>query len=235
MASQCHRRSKELRPVSTQETPFERAAFHWCAALLVAGVAVALAAVTRTSGVAGLVKLGNSAALSLFVIGKFIIFVGLHDDSPSIWSLAALVFAMDMCFAFLLASGLSNLERAPVLGAWLRRARGRAHDVLQKYPGLKRMAFFGVVAFVLLPIAGTGAITGSFVARILGLTRIAGVAAIALASAWTAVGFALLAQLLGEQAELLLRSPLFVGTTVVVAGVIGWYAYQRLLAMLRAQ
>lgn len=215
------------------ESRLERNLYRWCALGMLASTALLLVWVQRSAGAAGLWKLSGSAAASLFVIGKFVIFTGLHDDALSVWMLALMVFELDMVFAFAMASGLEGLERAPVLGRWLRHARARALELLDRYPGFQRLAFFGVVAFVLLPLAGTGSITGSFVARILGLSRLAGIGAIALASAWSACAFALLAHFLGEQAETLLQSPLVAGFSLCLAALLGWLAYRRILAHLR--
>jgi len=215
------------------ETQLERLAFRWCAVAVVAGVALALFDVHHTSGAEGLRQVGVHAATSLLVVGKFIVFAGLQDDALSPRVLAIMVWLIDLCFAVCLASGLESLERAPVLGRWLRRARRRAVEVIARYPGLERMAFLGVVAFVMLPLAATGAISGSFAARMLGLTRIAGVLAIAIGSAITAAAFALLATFLGERGEELVRSPVLVGTTVFVLVILGRWAWVRIVGRLR--
>jgi hypothetical protein len=132
-----------------------------------------------------------------------------------------------------MASGLDGLEKAPVVGPSLLRARARANDVLRRYPGLKRMAFLGVVAYFLLPVTGTGAVTGSFVARVMGLPRVPGVVAITIASAWSTTCFALLAHFLGERGEVLLRSPVLAGTGLVLLLVLGWVAWLRIAQHLR--
>ena len=215
------------------ESELERIVFRWCVIALIAVTALYLVETYVTAGPVGVGQIASSTALSLFVIGKFVIFTGLKQGQLSVWSLALLVFLMDMGFAFALASGIRGLERTQWIGEWLRRARGRALEVLSTYPGLKRMAFFGVVAFVLLPVAGTGAITGSFVARVLGLSRLSGIGAIALASAWTTLSFALLATFIGERAELLLKNPLIVGVSTACFLVLAWVLYQHLLRRLR--
>lgn len=215
------------------ETQLERLVFRWCAVAVVGGVALGLFEVHRTAGSEGLREIGVHAATSLLVVGKFIIFAGLHDEALSPRVLAIMVWLIDLCFAVVLASGLESLERAPVLGRWLRRARRRAVEVIARYPGLERMAFLGVVAFVMLPLAATGAITGSFAARLLGLTRIAGVLAIAIGSAITAAAFALLATFLGERGEDLVRSPVLVGGTVFVLVIVGRWAWVRIVGRLR--
>ena len=148
--------------------------------------------------------------------------------------MALTVWLIDLLIAFALASGLESFERAPVLGRWLRRARNRAVEVLTQYPRLERMAFLGVVLFVLLPLAATGAVTGSFAARILGLTRLAGVLAIAVGSAGTASLFALIAAFLGERGEEILRSPTAAAAMVLGFAVFARFAYSKVKARLKA-
>ncbi len=212
-----------------QETRAEKLAFRWCGISVLAALVVCVSETWLTLGPDGLVDLGQMALTSLLVLGKFVIFLGLHDDTPlSIWSLALMVWLIDLAIAFLLAGGLRNLERTPMFGRWLRRARERALIVLGRYPGLERMAYFGVVAFVLLPLAATGAVTGSFAARLIGLSRIAGVSAIAIGSAGTAVGFALLAQLVGERAEAWAHSPFLIGLFVLGLILAGRSALKRI-------
>ncbi|MEW6070962.1 MAG: small multi-drug export protein [Planctomycetota bacterium] len=219
-----------------RESPLERAAFRWSAVAATGGTLLALLLVWRGAGVAGLAHLGSAAATSILLFGKFVIFLGLHEDYPlSPAVLALLVWMIDVLIAFALASGLERLERAPLLGRWLRRARLRALAVLREYPGLERMAFFGVACFVMLPLAGTGAISGSFAARLVGLRRIPGVLAIVLGSAGTAASFLLLALFLGEQAEELARSPVLIGGTLVGLVVAGWIAWRRITRRLRAR
>jgi uncharacterized membrane protein len=218
---------------SAAETPLQRSLYRWALALYAAGLLTALVLVYRDSGMVGLTKLWGSATLSFVLVGKFIVFAGLHADSFPPFGLALMVWAVDLACAFFLASGLSTLERLPRLGDWMRRMRAKALEVLGRYPGLRRMAFWGVAAYVFLPLAGTGAITGSFAARIVGLSRAEGVLAIAIGSACTAFAFALLALALGEGAQELVQSPLLLGSLILLLAVLGWVAWRRVLAKLR--
>jgi len=215
------------------ETPLERAAFRWCLFVYLLAVLAFLGWFRWAHGAAQLLALGGLALTSFLAMGKLVIFAGLSPDSPSIWTLAALVFGIDMACAFLLASGIGPLERIPRLGRGLARANARAERALRAYPGLRRLAFLGVVAFVLIPVAGTGAITGSFVARLLGLKRLTGVAAIGFASALSATCFALLARFVGEGAEHLLRNPVLITLGALGAAGVLWLAYRRVLRALR--
>lgn len=215
------------------ETPRERRAFQL--ALVVAlGLAVGFALWVHHDGnESGLLAIVGHAGLSLTVVGKFIVFAGLKEGAPSVWQLAALVVLMDLFFAFLLGAGIERLERAPWLGQGLRKARSRALEILGEYPGLKRRTFYGVALFVFLPLAGTGAITGSFLARIFGLTRFAGVRAIALGSFATALIFALLAHFVGAQAEAMLHNPFLTAGSTLVLLFVAWRVYLGFLQRLK--
>lgn len=218
-----------MNPESSSET----VALRWSSLALALACAAYVAYVYVTSGAAGMAEVATAAGFSIVAVGKLVIFWGLRAGAPPIWSLALMTFLVDLVFAFSLASGLRGLERAPLLGRWLRNGRARAKELLVEYPGLRRLAFFGVVAFVLLPIAGTGSITGSIVARLLGLSRFAGIGAVALASGWSAFAFALLAIFMGEQAETLLKNPLLVAGVIGLIGALGWTIYRRFMQELK--
>jgi uncharacterized membrane protein len=203
----------------------------WSFAAVYAAAAGALVWLWRTNGAGAVGALGRLAATSLLLLGKFIIFV--PDDLHAPWSLALMVWLIDLLIAFALASFLDSFERLPVLGRWLRRARGKAVAVLTEYPRIERMAFFGVATFVLLPIASTGAVTGSFAARFVGLSRLAGVLAIAIGSAGTAAIFALLATFFGNKGEEILRSPIAASSMLAGALLCAWLAFRKVKAMLR--
>jgi uncharacterized membrane protein len=213
------------------ESRIERLVYVWSFAAVYAAAAAAIAWLWRASGGDAVAELGHIAFWSLVVFGKFVIFKidALHGP----WSLAVMVWLIDLLVAFALASFLDQFERLPVFGRWLRRARGRAVEGLAEYPRLERMALFGVATFVLLPIASTGAVTGSFAARLLGLSRLAGVVAIALGSAGTAALFAVLATFVGRQGEEILRSPVTAASVLAAGVVLAWLAFQKVKALLR--
>jgi uncharacterized membrane protein len=220
--------------MARHESRLERAVFRWSGLAVLAGAALGLLRVWQVSGWEGMAALGSAAVTSLALLGKFVIFLGLHEGtSLTPWVLALMVWLIDLLIAYALAAGLESLEHAPLFGRWLRRARTRAFVVIRDYPGLERMAFWGVVSFVMLPLAATGAISGSFAARLLGLRRIPGILAIAIGSAGTALVFALLAEFLGVQGEELVRSPLLIGAILVLLVVGGRIAWVRITRELR--
>jgi len=233
MPSICPQPTKQSAAPVTLDPKLESALLRWGSVLLALVVALFLGDVYRSAGGDGLAQLAKYAGASILLAGKLVIFAGLKEGEPPIWTLTLMTFLIDLAFAFALASGLRGLERAPVVGPWLLRARTRAKQVLVEYPGLRRLAFFGVVAFVLLPIAGTGSITGSIVARLLGLPRLTGIGAVATASGVSALGFALLAIFFGEQGRTLLENPLIVAGVVGLVGALSWRLYQRFVRELR--
>ncbi len=216
-----------------EETPLGRVIYLWSAAGVLAAIFLGLLQVYRMSGTEGLLKLLGAAGMSFVFLGKFIIFDGLREGSFSPWVLALMEFLLDLFFAFLFLSGLETLERIPKLGGWLRRMRGRAVEILRRYPRLKHMAFWGVALYVFLPLAGTGAITGSFAARLVGLSRLEGVLAIAIGSAGMTLLLVLLAEFLGSKGEELMNSPLLLVISILVLVVVARIAYVRVLKLLK--
>ena len=222
--------------MSLSESRQQRLLFRWSLVGYLVVVATVAIFLYRKFEQEELYSLGSYVLTSVFLVGKFVVFFGLREGAKfGPWELAFFVFLIDLGFSFLLAFGMERFESLPVLGRWLRRSRRRAGQVLADYPGLVRMAFFGVVAFVMLPLAATGAVSGSFAARFLGLSRIAGIGAICLGSLGTVTSFALLATFLGTRAEQLARSPVLVGLSVVLVLIIGRLAYVRVTTELKRQ
>ena len=220
--------------MSPHESPRERLLFRWAFCVYFGLVLFALLVLWSRLATPELTSLGRYALTSVFLVGKFVVFLGLRESARfGPWELATLVLAIDLGFAFLLSAGMQRFEYAPLLGRWMRRSRRRARQVLEAYPGLTRMAFFGVAAFVMLPLAATGAISGAFAARLVGLSRLTGVTAIGVGAVGTAGSFALLATFLGRRAEELARSPALVGLSVLVVLVIGRLAYLRVTRELK--
>jgi uncharacterized membrane protein len=167
-------------------------------------------------------------SMSGLVLGKLLIFSGIHENvvlGP--WEIALLSTLVDLHVAFALALGIRHLERVPKIGAWMRRMRTRTSQTLREYPGLRRMAFFGLVAFVFLPIAYTGPITASFAARLMGLSRTMGVVGIAVGSVLASAAFAALAVALGARGEELLKNPVLAVVGLAAAVGLGWWAWRR--------
>ncbi len=159
--------------------------------------------------------------------GKYVIFSAVSAASPlGPWSLAVLAVAVDLAVAATLAVGLGPLGRVPWIGPTLRKAHDRAEEVLIEYPRLRRMAFWGVVLFVYLPLPASGSIGGTFVGQLVGLRRSRGLAAAVLGGALVSATFAGLAIALGKQAETMLKNPWVGVAAVVVFVVVAYFGYR---------
>jgi uncharacterized membrane protein len=168
------------------------------------------------------------------VPGKFAIFGGLSKSSPlDPWGFAVLGTIVDTFLAVTLALGLAPFLRIPRIGDWLRTAHGRAADVLREYPRLKRMAFWGAAIFVALPLPGSGWMGGTFAGQLVGLSRLTGVAAIAVGTAMVSVVFASLAEFVGTEAESMLKSPWTYLVGVSVLALLVWILWRKFRVLLR--
>ena len=174
----------------------------------------------------------KAGSFSMAATGKFIILWGFDGSSRlGPFGLALLVFVIDVNIAVILTSGAEYLERLPGFGRWLRYLRTRARRALDENPGLGNMAFFGVVLYVFLPLAATGAVTGTLAARLLGFSRLAGLLAVGLGSASISLAFALVAHFGKQHAEAFGYKPLAAALVVVVA--LGWLVVRRVRVILR--
>jgi uncharacterized membrane protein len=166
--------------------------------------------------------------------GKYLIFGTVIDGAPlGPWHTALLAVVVDLATALSLALGLGWLARF----AWIERSLKQVHDaaqrVLDQYPRFRRMAFFGVVFFVFLPLPASGAIGGTFVSQFVGLTRTMGVLAVTLGGVLVSSVFALLATLVGSRGEDLIKSPWILAASVLMFGLFVWWAWTRVRRQLQ--
>jgi uncharacterized membrane protein len=87
------------------------------------------------------------------------------------WQIAVWLIYLNIAAAFLYAYNLYLLERVPVIGPYLYRARLNAMTALETHKWIRRLAGVGVILFVLLPAPGSGQLGGCFVGRVIGLKR----------------------------------------------------------------
>ena len=166
--------------------------------------------------------------------GKYVIFSGLSSALPlGPWSLCLLAILVDIVLSSSLAVFLGLLARWPYAARRLKDIHGRAEAVLSQYPRLRRMAFYGTVLFVYLPLPASGSIGGTFLGQLIGLSRTATVAAVVLGGALVGATFAWLATTIGAKAEALAQDPWIVGPAVLGFVVFAWIAWRRLQQALR--
>lgn len=157
----------------------------------------------------GMAAAGELALAATFVfLSKLAIFGGnIPQTRFNPWELALVAWMIDLWVSCALLAGIAGFERLPVAGAALTEARERADRTLQRYPGLRRLAFWGIALLVFLPIPGSGAVTGTLVGRLVGLSRLASLLAVAGGAGVAVLAYAAIAVFLGAQWEALLRNP----------------------------
>lgn len=166
--------------------------------------------------------------------GKYLIFVGLHTGAVlGPWGIAFLAMAVDLVVALTLAVFLGFLLRFEWLAHTLRGAHDKAEAVLTEYPGVRRLAFWGVVLFVFLPLPASGSIGGTFVAQIVGLSRTRGALAVCLGGVIVSATFAGLAMAIGPDAERMLRNPWVSVASVAVFALVAVLAWRKVRTTLR--
>lgn len=150
--------------------------------------AVLLAVIWLLAGPDYTKKLILMALMALWLFGRFIILGGSDPDvaqvagSISSLELFAMVLYMDLAFATVLAFHLGFLFRVPLIGRRLRALIVDSQFVLSRQPWIRRATFLGLVLFVTFPVSATGSVGGSIFGRLLGLSRLATFAAIAIGS-----------------------------------------------------
>lgn len=205
--------------------------FRWWAA----GVAVLLLA----SLVAFRVREGPHGWLEFFgvtatvFLSKLAIFQGAIEGHPwSPWTLALIAWEIDLLGSVLILLWVARLELLPMVGPALRRAHAEAHAALRSYPGLRRMAVVGIGLFVFVPIPGSGALSGTLIGQIVGLSRPTGFLTVAIGAALACVCYAGAAVYLGEQWRDLIESPWTLGLSLLgllLFGTIAWRYVKRVL------
>jgi len=118
----------------------------------------------------------SHALLTFFLLGRFVILVGTEDANkyqilmkPS--ELFAMVTYMDFVVATFVTFHMGILFRVPYLGPKLSMLVWDGKFIMDSQPWIKRMAFLGLITFVIFPTSTTGSIGGSIFGRILGLSR----------------------------------------------------------------
>jgi uncharacterized membrane protein len=122
-------------------------------------------------------KLASTAIIAFFVFGRFIILGGGDAGSDEIRmfltsaQLFALMTYLDLFVAVVLSFHIGFLFKLPVLGPTVSELVADGQVILKLHPWMRRMTFFGLVAFVIFPLAATGSVGGSIFGRLLGMSR----------------------------------------------------------------
>jgi hypothetical protein len=156
--------------------------------------AAILAVTCFASGLETARTLVGYGLLSFFALGKFLVLKGITSEMFGPFEFALMVLFMDLAVAFFLTYNLDYAYGIPYFGKRLEGLQEHGRQILEERPWFGKITFLGVVLFVLFPLTGTGAIGGSLFGRLLGLTRLRTLTAIAVGSALGCVAIAALAR-----------------------------------------
>jgi len=139
-------------------------------------------------------KLVSHALFTFFVAGRFVLLAGVEGEAAEKFSKIAmspgelfwLVTYLDFIVALFVTFHMGVLFRIPKVGPRLAMLVWDGKFFMDSAPWIKRMAFAGLVSFVIFPSSTTGSIGGSIFGRVLGLSR------------WATIGGVLLGSLLGN-------------------------------------
>lgn len=123
-------------------------------------------------------KLIGHAFMTFFVFGRLIILCGLDSSAQDTYQIAlspavlfGLVTYLDFMVALFVTFHMGFLFRIPYVGPKVAMLVWDGRFLLNAQPWVKRVAFLGLVVFVIFPTSTTGSIGGSIFGRLLGLSR----------------------------------------------------------------
>jgi uncharacterized membrane protein len=197
--------------------------FRWTALAIFAGSVLVLVLYLARYGVAGLGGLLFAASAVFF--SKLSIFGGIAQAHFSPWELGFIAWVLDLWIACALLAWIASFARLPLAGRALAEAHVRAGETLREYPGLRRLAFWGIAILVFLPIPGSGAVTGTLVGQLVGLSRMATLVSVGLGAGAAVAVYAAIADSLGEHGKALLENPLVLVLCLIGLVALGWFSW----------
>lgn len=205
------------------------------------GFGLILLVAALVSGYGMVIWLSGIEIGSFIGFGKFVIFGGVVRDvilkvfqyvpktaPPSPWVLAGTVVYGDIGTAMVMLANMSVFLRMGSLGRRLAACHDAGWRVLRANPWMRRMAWAGVAVFVAAPFQGTGAVIGTILARILGLSWFSTLSATAAGSAAGCLSLALLGQYARQRVQAIAEHPVAMviglAITVLILAVLGrWF------------
>ena len=205
---------------SEEGTPFQPATL--LLPVIVSIALVLLIFVTRGPNPAVEIFIKGVAAIGL---GKFAVLIlpgsGWLDTA---WGAALLVVYLDVMVALPCVFNVHHLRRLPRIGKKFAEFTHFGELVLARNPWMAKATFLGVIAFVMFPLSGTGAIGGAIFGRTLGLTRLRTMIGILVGSVLGSFGMALIAdRLVSWLGPDFYQSPWFkIAGVVAILLVVAW-------------
>ncbi len=85
------------------------------------------------------------------------------------WLIASAVAFIDIMVGLFLVWNFDLARKIPLIGGFIRRIEDKGQDILEKKPWVERLAFTGLVLFVMFPFQGSGAVGATIIGRMLGM------------------------------------------------------------------
>lgn len=94
----------------------------------------------------------------------------IRGTTPFAPALVALAIAfVDIIIGLFLVWNFDLARKLPVIGKYIRMVESKGEGILQKHRWVRKLAFTGIVLFVMIPFQGSGAVGASIVGRVIGL------------------------------------------------------------------
>jgi len=132
------------------------------------------------------------------------------------WIMAPSIALMDVLAGIFVALNFDIALKIPGVGSWIRKFVDGGEEFFRKRPWLERFYVMGVVLFVMFPLQGSGGIGATLVGRMMGLSPVKVLGAIAIGSMIGCTVIALGAEVIRE---LFLADPVLgIAVAAIVVG-----------------
>lgn len=83
--------------------------------------------------------------------------------------IASAIAFIDIMVGLFLVWNFDLARKIPLIGKFIRRIESKGNEILSKKPWVERLAFTGIILFVMFPFQGSGAVGATIVGRMLGM------------------------------------------------------------------
>lgn len=114
-----------------------------------------------------------------------ILHLGLDTSSITgypIWLIMIGIVGMDIAVSAFITLNFDLLLKIPIVGAWLRWIMRSARAVIKKKQWIENLSSAGLLIFMYIPLQGSGAMTTSVIARLLGYKPVHAIGLVTLGS-----------------------------------------------------
>lgn len=99
-----------------------------------------------------------------------------------VWVILLCIVGIDLIVSAFITLNFSLLLKIPIVGPWLRWIMRSAQKIMQKRPWIESLSSAGLLIFMYIPLQGSGAMTTSVIARLLGYKPVHAIGLVTLGS-----------------------------------------------------